>query len=77
MQNWQMDQAKPMLPGEDLIPASAGLEDAKAEAQAKRALRQQAIQQNSQVNNNNQTVIPQPLTADPASGVQKSRNLGD
>lgn len=77
MQNWQMDQAKPMLPGEDLIPASAGLEEAKAEAQAKRALRQQAIQQNSQTNNNNQTVIPQPLSADPASGVQKSRNLGD
>lgn len=77
MQNWQMDQAKPMLPGEDLIPASAGLEEAKAEAQAKRALRQQAIQQNTQTNNNNQTVIPQPLSADPAAGVQKSRNLGD
>lgn len=77
MQNWQMDQAQPALPGQDLIPASAGLEEAKAEAQAKRALRQQAIQQNSQVNNNSQTVVPQTLSADPAGGVTKSRNLGD
>ena len=77
MQNWQLDQAQPALPGQDLIPASAGLEDAKAEAEAKRALRQQSINQNNQTTNNSQTVIPQPLSADPASGVQKSRNLGD
>ena len=77
MQNWQLDQAQPALPGQDLIPASAGLEDAKAEAEAKKATRQAAIQQNSQVNNNNQTVVPQPLSADPAGGVSKSRNLGD
>lgn len=77
MQNWQLDQAQPALPGQDLIPASAGLEEAKAEAQAKKALRQQSIQQNSQVNNNSQTVVPQTLSADPAGGVTKSRNLGD
>jgi hypothetical protein len=77
MQNWQMDQAKPALPGQDLIPASAGLEEAKAEAQAKRALRQQTIQQNTQNTTNSQTVVPQTLSADPAGGVVKSRNLGD
>lgn len=77
MQNWQLDQAKPALPGQDLIPASVGLEDAKADAMAKKEQRQQAINQTSQVNNNNQTVVPQPLSADPAGGVSKSRNLGD
>jgi len=66
-----------MEPGSDLLPKSAELEQARAELEAKRALRQQAIQQNSQVNNNNQTVIPAPLSADPGAGVQKSRNLGD
>ncbi|MND22633.1 hypothetical protein D3C76_212290 [compost metagenome] len=77
MQNWHLDQAQPALPGQDLIPASQGLEDARAELEAKRALRQAAIQQNSQVNNNNQTVVPQPLSADPAAGVRKSGYLGE
>ncbi|UOL48746.1 hypothetical protein [Pseudomonas phage Astolliot] len=77
MANWRMDQATPMEPGADLLPKSAELEQARSELEAKRALRQQAISQNSQVNNNNQTVIPAPLSADPGSGVQKSRNLGD
>lgn len=77
MANWRLDQATPMEPGADLLPKSAELEQARSELEAKRALRQQAISQNSQVNNNNQTVIPAPLSADPGAGVQKSRNLGD
>lgn len=75
VRNAWMDNARPMQPGEDLIPKSQALEEAKAKAALQSA-------QNNTVNapttnNNSQTVLPPPLSADPAGAVSKSRNLGD
>lgn len=76
VRNAWMDNARPMQPGEDLIPNSVALEEAKAKAALQQA-QSNVVNAPSTTNNNSQTVLPPPLSADPAGAVSKSRNLGD
>lgn len=76
VRNAWMDNARPMQPGEDLIPNSQALEEAKAKAALQQA-QSSVVNAPSTTNNNSQTVLPPPLSADPAGAVSKSRNLGD
>lgn len=76
VRNAWMDTARPMQPGEDLIPNSVALEEAKAKAALQQS-QQGIVNAPSTTNNNSNTVLPPPLSADPAGAVSKSRNLGD
>lgn len=76
VRNAWMNTAKPMEPGQNLIPQSVALEEAKQRAAAQQAAAQQT-NVNAPTTNNSSTVIPPPLSADPAGAVSRSRNLGN